>query len=190
MNEYLIWILVPVNLYLFLLIRKEKKRLRVLTSFIDGLINFVSKMPAITNGIIHKDINPKDINGYEIILKDISDSFERDFWATPYAEFVNSDRNLFWEEKLGNGGFNQTFLDFHDRRLKEWYAIQYNEDKSLENDDVLGEKLIYQDFLNDKAHNLKHIRIPKNPRAFFKHLSEEEIKAFEIKLGTHNWRNA
>ena len=75
------------------------------------------------------------------------------------------------------------FLDFHDKCLKEWYAIKHNKNESLENDEVLGEKLIYQDFLANKAENLKNVRIPKNPRLFFKHLSEEEIKKIESKLG-------
>lgn len=183
MSEYLIWILVAVNIYLFLSLRKEKKRLRVLTAFIDGLMKFASKVPAMIDKVVHKEVNPKDVNGYEIVLKDISDSFEQDFWATPYEKFVKSDRNLFWEEKLGNGGFNQMFLDFHDKCLKEWYAIQNNKDESLENNEALGEKLIYQDFLDNKAEKFKNVRIPKNPRLFFKHLSEEEIRKVEAKLG-------
>ena len=183
MNEYLTWILVAVNIYLFLSLRKEKKRLRVLTSFIGGLMRFVSKVPAMVDEVVSKEVNPRDVNGYDIVLKDIADSFEQDFWATPYEKFVKSDRNLFWEEKLGNGGFNQMFLDFHDKCVKEWYAIKHNTNEGLENDDVLGEKLIYQDFMNNKSDNLKNIRIPKNPRLFFKHLSEEEIKKVEEKLG-------
>jgi len=47
----------------------------------------------------------------------------------------------------------------------------------------MGEKLIYQDFLDNKRENLKNVHIPKNPRLFFKHLSEEEIKKIEMKLG-------
>ncbi len=116
-------------------------------------------------------------------FRGLGNSFEQDFWATPYEKFVKSNRNLFFEEKLGNDGFNQMFLDFHDKCLKEWYAIKHNKNESLENDEVLGEKLIYQDFLANKAENLKNVRIPKNPRLFFKHLSEEEIKKIESKLG-------
>jgi hypothetical protein len=122
-------------------------------------------------------------NGYDLLLKDVSSSFEEDFWVEPYKKFVKSDHNLFWEEKMGNGGFNAMFWDFHEKCLKEWYAIQHNEDESLENDDVLGEKLIYRDLMANKADDLKNIRIPKNPRLFFKHLSEEEMQKVEDKLG-------
>jgi len=168
MNEYLIWILVAVNIYLFLSLRKEKKRLRVLTSFISGLIDLASHQIE---------------GGRNAVLDYVTASFEEDFWATPYEKFVKSDRNLFWEQKLGNGGFNQVFLDFHDKCQKEWYAIHHNKDESKKNDEVLGEKLIYQDFMDNKAENLKNVHIPKNPRLFFKHLSEEEIKKIEAKLG-------
>lgn len=184
MNEYLIWALVAVNIYLFLSLRKEKKRLRVLTSFVGGLIKSASKVPAMIDEVVRKEVNARDVNGYEMVLKDISDSFEQDFWATPYEKFVKSDRDLFWENKLGNGGFNQMFLDFHDKCLKEWYAIQHNKDEGLMNDEALGEKLIYQDFLDNKAGNLKNVHISRNPRLFFKHLSEDEIKRMEVKRGT------
>lgn len=48
----------------------------------------------------------------------------------PYEKFVKSNRNLFWEEKLSNGGFNQMFLDFHDKCVKEWHVSQHNKDES------------------------------------------------------------
>ncbi len=182
MNEYLLWIFIVANIYLFLSLRKEKKRLRVLTSFVGGLVKFASKVPKMIDETVQKETNPGNVNGYEIILKDISDSFEEDFWATPYDKFIKFDRNLFYEEKLRNGGFNMMFWDFYDKCLKEWYAIQHNKNENLENNEALGEKLIYQDFLANKLENLKNVNIPKNSRLFFKHLSEEELKNVEKKL--------
>ncbi|MEK7147234.1 MAG: hypothetical protein AAB772_03210 [Patescibacteria group bacterium] len=55
----------------FAFVEERKKRLRVLTTFVGGLIKFVSKVPAMIDEIVHKKVNPRDINSYEIILKDI-----------------------------------------------------------------------------------------------------------------------
>ncbi len=180
MSEYVVFILFVIIIYIFLSLRKEKKRVRVLASFIGGLIGFVSKAPSNIGETTHEEVGRH--NGYEVILKEIGNYFEEDFWTTPYEKFVKLDRNLFWEEKLRNGGFNQVFLDFHDKCLKEWYAIKHNDDVNMENNEVLGEKLIYQDYLDNNTEKLKNVRLPKNPRLFFKHLTEEEIQKIEARL--------
>lgn len=125
-NEYLIWILVVVNVYLFLSLRKEKKRLRVLTSFIGGIITFVSKTPSmikesVTKEAYSKDEYLKDIKGYEILMKDIKDSFYRSASYEKIVRFIKSNRNLFGGEKMmmGDDGFNRFFLDFLDRCKKD-----------------------------------------------------------------------
>ncbi|GEM_PF-5139510 len=84
MNEYIIWILVAVNIYFFLSLRKEKKRLRVLTSFIGGLIKFASKTKSMIEEVVSKEALSKEeylkkVNCYEILLGDIG----RDLCKTP-----------------------------------------------------------------------------------------------------------
>ncbi|MFA6119716.1 MAG: hypothetical protein WC688_07370 [Parachlamydiales bacterium] len=129
MNDTIIWILLAVNVYLWISLKKEKKRLRVLTSFVSGLVRYVSKVPAMIEEGMNKGVNIRDVKGYDIVLKDIADSFELDFWATPYDKFIKSDRNLFYEEKMGNDGFNTIFLDFYDKCLKEQHKNQHDKDK-------------------------------------------------------------
>ena len=125
MNEYLIWILVAINIYLFLSLRREKKRLHVLATFVSGIITFISTTPSMIKEMVSKEALSKEeylknVKGYEILMKDIQHAFENE----PYEEFVKfvkSNRNLFGGEKMGkgNGGFNKFFLDFLDRCKKE-----------------------------------------------------------------------
>lgn len=124
-NEYLIWILVVVNVYFFLSLKKEKKRLRVLTSFISGIITFVSKTPSMIKESVTKEAYSKEeylksVNGYEILMDDIQKSFEGETYEN-FIKFVKSNRNLFGGEKMGKGnsGFNKFFLDFLDRCKKD-----------------------------------------------------------------------
>lgn len=77
--------------------------------------------------VVHKEVNPRDVNGYEILLDDIREIFEQNFWTKPYEKFTKSDRDLFQEKSLGNGGFNQMFLDFHEKCRKELTSVQHND---------------------------------------------------------------
>ena len=125
MNDYIVLILVATNIYLFFSLRKEKKRLRVLASFVGGIITFVSKTPSmikesVTKEAYSKDEYMEDVKGYEILMEDIKASF---YLGAPYEElvkFVKSNRNLFGGKKMmiENYGFNRFFLDFLDRCKK------------------------------------------------------------------------
>lgn len=182
MSELFIIALIILNTYIFISLKKEKRRLQILTSFVGGLMQFSSKIPAVIDEAINKKGGRSDdVDGYRIILEDISSIFEKDFWENPYEKFIKHDRNLFWEQKLYNAGFNQIFLDFYDKSLKEWYAAKHGNpnDLDLKNNEELGEKLIYQDILAGKA---KEIQIPKNPELFFRHLSEEEVGEIKRKI--------
>jgi hypothetical protein len=68
MSKYLILILTAVNIYLFFSLKKERKRLRVLTSFVGGLMRFTSKIPSMIDEVVHKEVNPLNVNGYEVLL--------------------------------------------------------------------------------------------------------------------------
>ena len=76
----------------------------------------------------------KDVNGYELLMEDIKDSF---FESEPYEElvkFVKSNRNLFGGEKMGNGnggygGFSKFFLDLLNRCRKDEFWPKNNQKK-------------------------------------------------------------
>lgn len=126
MNEYLILILVAVNIYLFLSLRNEKKRLHILASFVGGLITFVSKTPAMIKEMVSKEaLNKeeylKDVKGYEVLMGDIQQSFNYGISYDEFVKFVKSNRNLFGGGKMmtGYNGFDRFFLDFLDRCKKD-----------------------------------------------------------------------
>ena len=105
---------------------KEKKRLRVLTSFVGGLVKFSSKTKSMIEDMVNKDVLSKEeyikkVNCYEILLEDIKDTFEKDSLAVSYKKFIKSNRSLFGGETsgAGNDGFNRFFLDFLDRCKKD-----------------------------------------------------------------------
>lgn len=135
MNDYLIWILIAVNIYLFLSLRKEKKRLFVLINFVGGLITFVSKTPSMIKEMVSKDVLSKEeyikeVKGYEILMEDIKNSFENEPYEG-FVKFVESNRSLFGGENMGkgNGGFNKYFLDFLDRCKKMKYGQKIKNEK-------------------------------------------------------------
>lgn len=163
-------------IYLYILVAKERRRNRILTAFVDGLMRYSVKLPHLMNAMMEKRITASELKTHEALYEEIGEAFSQDFWVTPFEKFIKNDRNLFWEEKLANGGFNQSFLDFYDRQLKEWYAIKYNMDETLDNTPELGEKLIYNDFLSGNLSRLKNVKIGKDPRQFFKYLTDEELE--------------
>jgi hypothetical protein len=56
---------------------------------------------------------------YDEILDAISREFEKDFWMKPYWKWVSKDRNLFYDEKYSNDGFNMIYWDFFDKSVSD-----------------------------------------------------------------------
>ena len=103
--EIIIGVLVVLNLYILISLNKEKKRLRVITAFIAGLT---------------KSIEDSGVE-YKKILDNIVEQFNEDYWIEPHNEFIKSGRNLFWDDKLANGGFSMLYFDFFDKQKETFY---------------------------------------------------------------------
>jgi hypothetical protein len=56
---------------------------------------------------------------YNEILQNVSREFEKDFWTRPYSKWIKKDRNLFYEGKYANDGFNMIYWDFFDKTVAE-----------------------------------------------------------------------
>ena len=70
---------------------------------------------------------------YETVLDNINWEFEKDFVLEHYEEWLKHDRNIFFEEPRYCGdGFNFMYLDFFDRRLKDWSSGELISQKNRE----------------------------------------------------------
>ena len=56
---------------------------------------------------------------YTEILQNISNEFEKDFWARPYWRWIRKDRSLFYERQYANDGFNMIYWDLFDKALSD-----------------------------------------------------------------------
>ena len=113
-HKTILLILSVVVFYLYLDLRKERKRTRILSHFISGIMLKISKQ---REGL------------YKELLEEVQGQIEEDYWVVPLKKFVKKERNLFWQENLSNGGFNQVYLDLHDRITKEWLEIEKEREK-------------------------------------------------------------
>ena len=119
-------IISAVVVYLLFDIRKEKRRNRILQSFTAGIIQSVSDYVSRTDIL---DISSAaDIAGvydkkfpipYDKVLQNINKEFEKDFWANPYWKWIKADRNLFYESKYANDGFNMIYWDLFDKAIAD-----------------------------------------------------------------------
>lgn len=100
---------------LYVGLRREKRRTRVLGAFIAGLIvrELDREVP------------------YEELLFYVTHEFEADFWAFPAKRFLKHDRNLFFSEPMGNGGFNLLFWDFFDREKSMFETAGLSDSKHV-----------------------------------------------------------
>ena len=98
LEVFILVMLIVATAYVFFEIRREKKRTRVLSAFIAGLI--VQQL--------HRGVP------YEDILNFVAHEFDADYWVDPAQRFFKRERNLFFSEPMGNGGFNMIFWDFFD----------------------------------------------------------------------------
>jgi hypothetical protein len=67
---------------------------------------------------------------YTEILKNVTHEFEKDFWLKPFWKWVKDDRNLFYENKYANDGFNMIYWDFYDYAIEQIRKVQEIEAKS------------------------------------------------------------
>jgi hypothetical protein len=112
--------------YLFVEFQKEKRRNRILQSFMAGIIKSMSDYVSRTDMLdissasdIIKIYDKKFPIPYNEILQNISREFEKDFWLRPYWRWVKKDRNLFYERKYISDGFNMIYWDFFDKAIAE-----------------------------------------------------------------------
>jgi hypothetical protein len=113
-------------IYVLLGFRKERRRNRILQSFIAGLIKGVSDYVSRTDtqelstaGDVVKVYDRKFPIPYHKLLQTIVREFQRDFWMKPYWKWLKNDRKLFYEKKCANDGFNMIYWDFFDNALAE-----------------------------------------------------------------------
>lgn len=133
MNQIFLVVVMILVIYLLFQFQKEKRRNRILQSFVAGLIkstsDYVSQNDVIeifSANDITKIYERKFPIPYNEILVAISREFEKDFWMNPYRKWISSDRNLFYDEKYANDGFNMIYWDFFDKAVS---GIKEEEEK-------------------------------------------------------------
>ena len=142
MNLVFLIIVLILLLYLFFQFQKERRRNRILQSFLAGLIKSTSDYVSRTDlsdissaDDIIKIHDKKFPIPYSEILEAISREFEKDFWMNPFWKWVSKDRNLFYDEKYANDGFNMIYWDFFDKAVSE---IQEAEEKEKQENSHQG----------------------------------------------------
>jgi hypothetical protein len=123
-------VLTLATIYLLAEVQIEKKRNRVLQAFLAGVIKSISDYVSETDVLdALDDIDPaKNTIGiynkqlpipYKELLQNIKREFEKDFWTQPYWKWIRKDRNLFYEGKYANDGFNMIYWDFFDNAVAD-----------------------------------------------------------------------
>jgi hypothetical protein len=133
-------ILFMLIVFLFIEVYKEKRRNRILQSFLAGIIKSISDYMSKTD-IIDISSASDIINiferkfpiPYNELLENINKEFEKDFWINPYYKWVKNDRNIFYENKYKNDGFNMIYWDFFDKNVAD-LAEQNQINKKQKND--------------------------------------------------------
>lgn len=113
-------------IYLFFEFQREKRRNRIMQSFIAGLVksasDYISKTDMLDISSAEDLVKPYAKNfpiPYAELLQNIACEFEKDFWVRPYWKWLKKDRNLFYEEKYANDGFNMIYWDLFDMSVEE-----------------------------------------------------------------------
>lgn len=114
--------IVMVLVYLLFELQREKRRNRILQSFLAGVIksmsDYVSRTdtPDISSSSdIVKIYDRKFPIPYSELLQNVNREFQKDFWMKPYGKWIRKDRNLFYEGKYANDGFNMIYWDYFDQ---------------------------------------------------------------------------
>ncbi|MDP3836494.1 MAG: hypothetical protein Q8Q67_00030 [bacterium] len=135
MLEGLIIVLIIVNIYFYIDLKKTKKKINVLTFFIDGLISFCRKVPGqivwvneSKDGSAKKNIEEY---GHDYIYNYIKDSFENGYWIKPYEKFLKEDKDLFQHEDFV-GGFINYFEYVHNKLNLEQKAFEEEQKKKID----------------------------------------------------------
>jgi hypothetical protein len=176
--------------FCYLQITREKKRNRILQSFIAGLIRSISDYHSKTDSVSPEDVPEKNTQlpiPYKKILEDIQYEFSKDFWMTPYEEWLKQDRLIFNDEKYGNDGFNFIYWDFFDDLFKQWHSgeLLSEKDKSILDESVKiteenvgelqGEIAMYRDLLKGELDDSNFTKDDIDNRLFmmFNHIKKE-----------------
>lgn len=135
MDQIFFIIIVILISYLFMQFQKEKRRNRILQSFVAGLIKSMSDYVSQTDVIdissangISRIYDKKFPIPYNEIINAIGHEFQKDFWMNPYWQWIRKDRNLFYDRKYANDGFNMIYWDFFDKAV---LAVNGNKEKCL-----------------------------------------------------------
>jgi len=107
-------------------IEKEKKRNRILQAFVAGIIRSISNYKSKTDDIERVGGLPQSKSSlpipYEDILTNIGSEFSKDFLIKTYRRWLKAGRNLYDDSQYSGDGFNFMYLDFFDKRYREWFS--------------------------------------------------------------------
>ena len=106
--------------YLFYRLKIQEERMRVMIAFVAGLFATSVKHSQVINEKQSTDLELfKDSYAYKGIINSIACYFEEDYWSQPFKKFILSKWDLFVDNHLANGGFDQIYKDFFIHLVKE-----------------------------------------------------------------------
>lgn len=177
---------------IYLQLKIEKKRNRILQSFIAWIMRSISDYQSQTDNVSPEyipEVNKKLPISYNKLLESVQYEFWKDFWINPYGEWLKKDRWLFDDTNYGNDWFNFIYLDFFDKASIQWNSgeLMRPEDKNLLNEDVIiteenlmeleGEIWMYRDLLSWNLDDSKYTteNIDRKIAMIFNHIKSEHL---------------
>jgi len=200
MLNIILIILVVINILfsisIFSSLKLERKRNRILQSFIAWIIRSISDYYSSTDAVdsdYMPEKNQKLPIPYNNILGAIEWEFCKDFWVNPYKEWIEKDRLIFNDPKYWNDWFGFVYFDFFDKLKKQWESneIINEKDKELINElidindenlsEIEGEIAIYKDLKSGKLNSINFTKetIDNQILKIFNHIKpkyREELK--------------
>ncbi len=114
MFTWIIFLLFFAITVLFYRLKIQEERLRVFTAFVAGLFErSVKHSQAINENYRYSELELfKDSQEYKETIRSIACYFEENYWAQPVRKFLLSKWNLYVDNGLANGGFDEIYKDF------------------------------------------------------------------------------
>jgi hypothetical protein len=126
----LILCLIAATIWLYFNIEKEKRRNRILQAHIAGIIRAISDYK---HSLDDNENLPESIKTfplpYQNILAWVENELFKDLTIAGFDKWLKDDRNLFYDPKYGNAGFNWLYWNLFDKQKTE---IEEDKHKSEE----------------------------------------------------------
>lgn len=193
----LIYILIVGNItfsfIIYLALKKEQKRNRILQAFIAGLVRSVSDYVSTTDRTDMDEVPEQNTElpiPYKKVIEAVEYEMRKDISipsVKSYEEWLRESRQLFTGDKTGNDGFVFMNYDLFDDLIAHWHSdeLMTAKEKSYLHEDIIitkenvdelrGEIGMYKDLLAGEldSKNFRKETIDNQLLMIFNHIKQE-----------------